>query len=118
MRPRTPLYATDRSRRIGTIDAAGRLSLGAIDAALGPDLRFAAAFATKHRLIVRFLDTPDAPAGWVSVPVIRKVGRYPHLRLTGPRLRPLRRLAGLDCRVAVHIAMSVESRQIALWRIR
>lgn len=111
-------HKTHRPHRIGTIDTAGRLSLGAVDRILGPGLRFAAAVATKHRLIIRFLDTPDPPEGWVPVPVIRVPGRYPHLRLTGPDLRAQLRSAGLVYPVAVHLGVSIESRQIVLRRVR
>ena len=118
MSTRRTQHDRHRAERIGTIDAAGRFSLGRVDRALGPDLRLAAATATRSRLVIRFLDTPDIPEGWVSVPVIRAMGRYPHLRLTGSGIRRELEAVGLAFPVRVHIRTSVESRQIILWRVR
>ncbi|MEI7624313.1 MAG: hypothetical protein WCJ88_12215 [Actinomycetes bacterium] len=118
MRNQRARHDRHRAERFGTIDAAGRFSLGRVDRSLGPDLRFAGVIATKSRLIVRFLDTPDPPEGWELVPVVRQAGRYPHLRLTGLAIRSELRKVGLDYPVCVQFVTSLESRQVVMRRIR
>ncbi|MEJ6512255.1 MAG: hypothetical protein QNL59_00490 [Actinomycetota bacterium] len=53
MRNQRARHDRHRAERFGTIDAAGRFSLGRVDRRLGPGLEFAAVIATKSRLIVR-----------------------------------------------------------------
>ena len=118
MSSRSSPPASYRVDRRGTLDAAGRLSLGRVDALLGPGLRFAAAISTGRRVVVRFFDAPELPEGWVPVPVVRRDDGYPHLRFTGPKLRRLLETARLSYPIRVHVAISIEARQVALWRVR
>ena len=115
---RLSLHLRHRTECLGTIDAAGRFSIGRVDRDLGPSLRFAAITATKSRLVIRFLDIPDPPEGWVLVPVACPAGRYPHLRLTGPVIRSELRKVGLEYPVRVQFVASLESRQVVMRRIR
>lgn len=103
---------------LGTVDAAGRLSLGRNDRLLGPSLLCAAATATPARLYTRFLDDPLPPDDWTEVSVVAPIGRYPHLRLTGPALRPLLHQARLEYPVRVRIRVVLEAHQIVLKRVR
>lgn len=106
------------NHRLGTIDAAGRLSLGRIDRLLGPGLLYAAATATPQRLYIRFLDDPVPPDGWTTLSVVAPIGRYPHLRLTGRALRPLLHQAHLEYPVRVRIRVLLDTHQIVLERVR
>lgn len=104
--------------RYGTIDAAGRLSIGRVDQMLGPGLSYAAATAVPRRLYIRFLDDPTPPPGWSEVPVIAHPGRYPHVRLTGPALHRLLHQARLEYPAPVRIRIDIASHQIILGRVR
>jgi hypothetical protein len=117
----TPPLRRERHRRspIATIDDAGRLSLGRIDRLLGPGLLAAAAIATPHRLVIRFLDDPQQlPDSWVPVPVRRPAGRYPYLSLSGRELRDLLKLANLEYPVRVTFAIMIDGRTVSFWRLR
>jgi hypothetical protein len=110
----------ERHRRYlaATIDDAGRVSLGRVDRLLGPGLQMAAAIATPHRLVIRFLDDPVVPELWVPVPVRRPAGRYPYLSLSGPALRELLTRAHVEYPVRVVFTVSLDGRTVSVRAMR